>query len=234
VDSGSFLRGRRPRAVREYPCVNTFFFSFFSSFLAGVHGDEKSKEGDITFIPRERADNDNEEDCPTVVLEVGVWESMAKLRRDAADWLRFKNDAGEYQVSNNGSYVTSFHSSIQVTIVILLKLFLESQKFTGEVWRHNSSGGPERTFSREFLPTDTTGYLVSIPVKDFYGNCQIPTFLQGSGPVTLNLQALARDARRSLDKSNTKKRKAQEEAQEETAPAAGSSRKSKKTRTPGG
>ncbi|KAJ7191051.1 hypothetical protein GGX14DRAFT_601260 [Mycena pura] len=143
---------------------------------ARIHGPDKSKEADISFTPTSRMDNEDELAIPTVVVEVGYWESMPDLAKDAKDWLSMK-DSGVYKVN----------------LVILLSVYTETDRFRGELWRRDASGEPTSCWSKDLRPTDrdtTTPIPMEIQLADLYGG-NIPTFLEGTGPIVLNLRRMA-------------------------------------------
>ena len=86
--------------------------------------------------------------------------------------------------------------------MILLKIYIDSNRFRGELWKRDDSGAPACTWSRDIYPADTTPISMAIELADLYDN-EIPTFLEGTGPIILDLQKLASQARRSLAKMKT-------------------------------
>jgi hypothetical protein len=79
-------------------------------------GSSSSREGDTCFKPCSR---DHEDDLPTIVIEAGLSESLAKLRCDANWWL-------EHPGRNEG----------KVMIVVIISIKLKDKSLRIEKWQN--------------------------------------------------------------------------------------------------
>jgi len=167
--------------------------------------------------------NEDQIEIPTVVVEVGYREPVNDLEKDANDWLCMQ-DGEVPKVSNNGSY-SSFNDCFpQVNLVILLRAFPDSDRFRGELWKRDASGQPIRFWDKDLKPNDldtTTAIPMEIQLADLYDN-NIPAFLEGTGPIILDLKELAfdaRDAKRMMQIEAGKRKKAFDESDRESKKA---------------
>ena len=88
----------------------------------------KSKEADESFIPHSRPRGG----WPSLVIEIGVSESLTQLRRDAKFWLE---DTGG-----------------QVNIVIIIAVKETTRRMTIERWENRGSTQPQRQACRRYDP----------------------------------------------------------------------------------
>lgn len=118
----------------------------------------RQKEADQAYIPENRISH---KDWPTVVVEIGVSESLPKLREDARYWL-----------TNSGG---------QVFVVILISLSFSSKVVTWERWENAQAVAPA-TGSQMVLQSQTRGEMVASATV-------VPTLMQtvilpAAGPAT--------------------------------------------------
>jgi len=120
--------------------------------------------------------------------------------------------------------------------VILLRVFPDSDRFVAELWKRDNSGEPTGIWKHDLRPNDqdtTTPILMEIQLADLYGN-DIPLFLQGTGPIVLNVRRMASNARNAKEKmaAEALKRK-RKEASDTSDRRAGTVRKKKKGKVDG-
>ena len=133
-DSDLLIVKLMPSATHEVPHINLTGELYIkigrmglsTSDLCGIgatrfKSPRSAKEGDSTFKPSARV---NKDDWPTVVIESGVSESLARLRVDARWWL----------VSSQGA----------VKIVIIISMKIAQRKIRVETWELGPipQGGP--------------------------------------------------------------------------------------------
>ncbi|KAG0641945.1 hypothetical protein HOY80DRAFT_1038210 [Tuber brumale] len=146
----------------------------YDNFMSPYRG--SSKEADLTFVPRIRANWTTKAEFPSVVLESGWSEPAGQLHRDATLW----------QQGSGG----------EVRVVIQVKFFqLRDDRIGARLWisRANLDGGCTGILP----PVNDPDGSPTIAFREFFaGNC--PPGIDPEGCIVLDLETLRVRAREEI------------------------------------
>ncbi|KAG0641944.1 hypothetical protein HOY80DRAFT_1134946 [Tuber brumale] len=150
----------------------------YDNFMSPYRG--SSKEADLTFVPRIRANWTTQAEFPSVVLESGWSEPAGQLHRDATLW----------QQGSGG----------EVRVVIQVKFFqLRDDRIGARLWisRANLDGGCTVREYGILPPVNDPDGSPTIAFREFFaGNC--PPGIDPEGCIVLDLETLRVRAREEI------------------------------------
>jgi hypothetical protein len=166
-----------PSVKHEAAHVNLGLFIYGKIFRMGMSddlwgvgagrfkGSSSSKEGDTSFKPASRK---KESDWPTIVIEAGLSESLAKLKSDANWWLE--------------------HSRGEVMIVVIISIKPEDKSLRIENWE-KVSPAPGRPITRANPGTPIPTSVQQITIRPNATGAITPNEVTGS-PLVLHFHKI--------------------------------------------